>query len=335
MERRLRFDLRVGGCDVRKCGILGCGRVGATIAYTLMQTDWFSDLILIDPDYRKAESEAADLAHGLPFHTPMDIYAGDYADLSDCGLIILAPELHPDPNDMHRTCFRPLATVIGNIVLYNQNAILLNVSDPVDLLTYLIYRESGFPPCRVIGSGTVLETARLKQMVGRHLGVDSRNVHSFIIGEHGENEFPVWSSANVSGVDLKHYCESCGRGYDSAVLEGLFRDVRDSACRIVRAKGHAYYAVAESVKRIVSAIVHDENTILPVTTPVDGHYGLENVCLSLPCILSRNGIKRVLEIPLSNEEEAALRHSARALEKLYASYFKSETQTKIGHDLVL
>lgn len=324
MERKLRFDLRIGGSDIRKCGILGCGRVGTTVAYALMQTDWFSDLILIDPDLHRAQSEAADLCHGLPFHTPMDIYAGDYADLADCGLIIFAPDMKISPASPIQSCIKPLCSMIGNISLYNQDAILLNAADPVDLFTYIVYRESGFPASRVIGSGTVLESARLKQMVGRHLGVDSRNVHTFIIGEHGANEIPVWSSANVSGVDLHHYCESCGRGYDKTVLDGLFRDVRDSACKITNTKAHAYYAIAEAVKRIVSAIIHDENTILPVSTSVDGHYGLENACLSLPCVISRSGVRRILEIPLNDKEEAILRLSARELEKRYNQIFTAE-----------
>ncbi|MBQ7347040.1 MAG: L-lactate dehydrogenase [Clostridia bacterium] len=317
MERKLRFDLRIGGCDIRKCGILGCGRIGTTVAYTLMQTGWFSDLVLIDPDYRVAEIEAADMAHALPFHTPMDIYAGDYADLSDCGLIILAPEVGQEYGGEDRSvqCVKQLRTATGNILLYNQNAILINVCEPVEELSHMIYRTSGYPASRVIGIGTVLETARLKQMVGRYLGVDSRNVHSFIIGEHGENEIPVWSSANVSGVDLSHYCDSCGRGYDKAMLDGLFRDVRDSACRIAGTKGAGYYAIAESVKRIVSAIVRDEHTILTVSALAEGHYGLEDVYLSLPCIVSRGGVKRVLEIPLDEDEETRLRRAAKRLKE--------------------
>ena len=152
-------------------------------------------------------------------------------------------------------------------------------------------------------------------MVGRHLGVDSRNVHTFIIGEHGDSELAVWSSANVSGVDLNHYYESCGRGHDETVLEGLFEEVRDSAYHIIKAKGATYYAIAESVKRIVAAILREENSILPVSTLVDGHYGLENVCMSLPCIVGAGGIRQVLEIPLSHEEEARLHRSAAALKR--------------------
>ena len=304
-------------CNYRKCGIIGCGNVGSTTAYTLMQTGWFSEMVLVDLDTKRAEGEASDIAHGLPFHTPMDIYAGDYADLADCGLIIITAGAKQNPGDTRmdllRTNARIFRSIVTNIAIYNQTAILLVVTNPVDVLSYVTYRFSGFPASRVIGSGTVLDTARLKQLVGTHLGVDSRNVHSFIIGEHGDSELPVWSSANVSGVDLLHYCDSCGRGYDQTVLDGLFYDVRDSAYRIIEAKGATYFAIAESVKRIVSAIVRDENTILPVSALVDGHYGLDGVYMSLPCIVSRSGIKQVLEIPLNEEEDIKLRQSAKKL----------------------
>ena len=303
--------------NLRKCGIIGCGNVGATTAFTLMQTGWFSEMVLIDINTKKAEGEASDLAHGLPFHTPMDIYAGDYTDLAACGLIIITAGANQKPGetrlDLVRTNAKIFRSIVSNIALYNQSAILLVVTNPVDVLSYVTYRVSGFPAHRVIGSGTVLDTARLKQLMGSHLGVDSRNVHSFIIGEHGDSELAVWSSANVSGVDLHHFCDSCGRGYDKPVLDALFREVRDSAYGIIQAKGATYYAIAESVKRIVSAIVRNENAILPVSALVDGHYGLNGVYMSLPCIVNRSGVKQVLEIPLNEEEETYLHHSASTL----------------------
>ncbi|MBQ7334952.1 MAG: L-lactate dehydrogenase [Clostridia bacterium] len=311
MEKKLQYG---NASNIRKCAIIGCGNVGATTAYTLMQTGWFLEMVLIDIDKKKAAGEAADLAHDLPFHTPMDIYAGDYAELVDCGLIIITAGANQKPGetrlDLVRTNTRIFRSIVNNITIYNHDAILLVVTNPVDVLSYVTWKISGFPSHRVIGSGTVLDTARLKQLLGTHLGVDSRNVHSFIIGEHGDRELPVWSSANVSGVDLIHYCENCGRGYDKTVLDGLFRDVRDSAYEIIEAKGATYYAIAESVKRIVAAILRDENSILPVSAPVDGHYGLEDVYMSLPCIVSRSGIRQVLEIPLNDEEEMRLRRAA-------------------------
>ncbi len=306
-------------CGFRKCGIIGCGNVGASIAYTLMQTGWFSELVLLDLNTKKAEGEAADLRHGLPFHTPMKIHAGSYADMTDCGIIIITAGANQRPGEtrmeLARTNAKIFRSIVSNIVIYNQSAILLVVTNPVDVLTYVAWQTSGFPASRVIGSGTVLDTARLKQLLGHHLGVDSRNVHSFIIGEHGDSELPVWSSANISGVDLPHYCESCSFGYDPVVLEKLFEEVKNSAYRIIEAKGATYYAIAESVKRIISAIVRDENSILPVSALVNGHYGLEDVYMSLPCTVCRSGIRQVLEIPLNEEETDRLQRSAETLKE--------------------
>ncbi|MBQ9773525.1 MAG: L-lactate dehydrogenase [Clostridia bacterium] len=315
MENKIRLTNEV---NMRKCAIIGCGNVGATTAYTLMQTGWFAEMVLIDVNRKKADGEAADIAHSLPFHSPMDIYAGDYSDLGDCGLIIITAGANQKPGetrlDLLRTNTRIFRSIVNNITLYNSGAILLVVTNPVDVLSYVTWKISGFPAERVIGSGTVLDTARLKQLLGSHLGVDSRNVHSFIIGEHGDSELPVWSSANVSGVDLHQYCANCGQGYDKGILDSLFRDVRDSAYEIIEAKGATYYAIAESVKRIVSAIVRDESSILPVSALVGGHYGIDGVYMSVPCIVGRTGIRQVLDIPLNEEEETSLQHAATTLQ---------------------
>jgi len=273
---------------------------------------------LVDPDDRLAEAEATDLAHALPFHAPVDIYAGDFADLSECGIIILAPPSSDATAKKPSQNAKPLRMAMANLLLYNQDAILLNTCEPSEPLTQLLHRFSDYPPEHILGIGTLPDTARLELMVGRHFGVDSRNVHSFIIGEHGENEIPVWSSANVSGVDLCHYCDCCGKGYDRSLLDGLFRDVRDTAARIASTKGSGFYAVAEAVKRIVAAIVRDEHTVLTVSALARGHYGLENVCLSLPCIVGRGGIRQVLEIPLNEDEETRLRATAKRLSKEFA-----------------
>ena len=308
------------GVNFRKCGIVGVGHVGATVAYSLMQTGWFSELVLLDINQKKAKGEADDLSHGLPFHAPMDIYAGTYTDLADCGVIVITAganrkpgETRLDPAHVNAQIFR---SIVNNIAIYNQNAILLVVTNPVDILTYVTYHASGYPVNRVIGSGTVLDTARLKQALGEYLEVDGRQVHSFIIGEHGDSELAVWSSANISGVDLPRYCESCSKGYDPTALDAIFQEVKNSAYKIIEAKGATYYAIAESVKRIIAAIVRDENAILPVSTLVSGHYGLEDVCMSLPCVVNRQGIHRILEIPLNDEEHRRLQSSAATLRRV-------------------
>ena len=306
--------------NFRKCGIVGVGNVGSTVAYTLMQTGWFSEMVLLDINTKKAHGEASDLSHSLPFHAPMDIYAGTYTDLADCGIIVLTAGANRLPDQSRlapaKTNAQIFRSIVNNISIYNQNAILLVVTNPVDILTYVAYQASDYPPSRVIGSGTVLDTARLKQLLGKELEVDSRQIHAFIIGEHGDSELPVWSSANVSGIDLPHFCQLHGHGDDADTLHQLFLRAKNSAREILEAKGATYYAIAESVKRIISAIIRDENSILPVSTLATGHYGLDDVCLSLPCILNRHGVAHILEIPLSNEEHARLQLSAQTLKKV-------------------
>lgn len=301
----------------RKCAIIGVGDVGATTAFSLMQSGLFSELVLIDVDKKRAVGEAEDLGHALPFLSPMEIYAGDYPDLSDAALIIIAAGAAQRSGetrlDLVRKNTEIFRTVIENICQYNENAILLAVTNPVDILTEVARRVSGFPAERVIGSGTVLDTARLKFLLGQHLGVDARHVHAFIIGEHGDTELPVFSSANISGIDLDHFCnEDCPECRHSD-LHRLFEQTRDAAYRIIAAKGSTYYAIAEAVRRIATAIFRDESAILPVSVSVNGTYGLRDLSLSLPCVLGRSGVQRVLEIPLSEQEMRLLQHSAKRM----------------------
>ncbi len=321
--------------NIRKCAIIGCGNVGATTAYTLMQSGLFSEMVLIDIDMKRAQGEAEDIAHGLPFHSPMNIYAGSYSDLSDAALIIITAGAAQRPGEtridlVHRNV-RVFSSIVDGITGARAEGIILVVTNPVDVLTYVTLVRSRFPKNRVIGSGTVLDTARLKQLVGERLGVDSRNVHTFIIGEHGDSEVAVFSSANVSGVDLSLYCRECCEECDPTGFSQLFEEVRDAAYRIIDAKGATYYAIAEAVRRIAEAIVRDEHTILPVSTVSDGHYGIEGICLGLPCIVGRSGIERVLEIPLNGDEEGRLRRSAQSLreviDSLGAEYSSSISMT--------
>ena len=310
----------------RKCAVIGCGFVGATCAFSLMQSALFSEMVLIDIDVHKAEGEAADLNHGVPFHAPMEIYAGDYDDLVDASLIIITAGAGQRPGetrlDLVEKNTRIFRSILSEIVRYNSDAILLVVTNPVDILTYETLRYSGFPENRVIGSGTVLDTARLKYLIGKELGVDFRNVHTFIIGEHGDSELPVWSSANISGVDLDHYCASCVEGPGNARLRELFSEVKSAAYRIIEGKGATYYAIAESVRRIAEAVMRDEDTILPVSTLLTGQYGICDICLSLPCVIGANGIHRVLEIPLSEEEYTRLHRSAETIQQVIESVRK-------------
>ncbi len=310
--------------NIRKCAVIGCGNVGATTAYTLALARLFSEMVLIDLDKQKAEGEASDISHALPFASPMDIYAGDYPDLADANIIIItagaSQRVGETRIDLAKRNAEIFKTIVGNITKYNSEGIIIVVTNPVDILTYVTLKISGFPPSRVIGSGTVLDTARLKYLIGRHLDVDPRNVHTFIIGEHGDSELPVWSSANISGVDLNKFCGSCNGDCSKESLQALFEDVKMSAYKIIEAKGATYYAIAASVKKIVSTIMRDENAILPVSTLVDGHYSLGEICLGLPCIVGSSGIKQVLEIPLDDNELELLKKSADKLQEIVSSF---------------
>ncbi|MGN1480368.1 L-lactate dehydrogenase [Porcipelethomonas sp.] len=300
----------------QKCAVIGCGAVGATIAFALTQHSLFSELVLIDSNTAKAQGEAMDLSHGLPFTHPMKVYAGDYKDISDCFLIIITAGTAQKPNetrlDMVHKNVEIFKNIIPNITKYNNEAIILVVSNPVDILTYCTIKLSGFPTNRVLGSGTVLDTARLKYLLSEHLCVDSRSIHAFIIGEHGDSELAVWSSANVSGIDLEDFHGLCASCRDVS-FKDVYEDVRDSAYEVIERKGATYYGIAMAVMRIVLSIIRDEHSVLPVSCFVDGHYGLEDLCIGVPAIVGSSGIEKVLDIPLSNEENDKLAASVKTL----------------------
>ena len=301
----------------RKVAIVGCGFVGSSIAFSLMQKGIYSELVLIDANHAKAEGEALDLSHGLPYTAAMDIYAGDYKDAADCSLIIITAGANQKPGETRLDLIGKnvaiLKSIIPQITATDFEGILMIVSNPVDVLTYAAQRISGYPPERVIGSGTVLDTARLKYILGRHLDVDSRSVHAVIIGEHGDSELAVWSGANVSGIDLNHFCEIRGHFQHEASMQRIYEDVRDSAYEIIKRKGATYYGIAMAVARIAECIVKDEQAVLPISVILDGEYGLSGLALSIPSVLGVHGVQKVLEIPLNEKEDQELHDSAKQL----------------------
>ena len=301
----------------RKVAIVGCGFVGSATAFALMQSELFTEMALIDVDRDRAEGEALDIAHGMPFADPMNIYAGDYDDAADAAIIIVTAGANQQPGetrlDLVHKNVRIFKSIIPELAQRDYQGILLVVSNPVDILTHVALKLSGMPENRVIGSGTVLDTARLKYLLGERLGVDSRSVHAFIIGEHGDSELAVWSGANVSGISLDHFCELRGYYEHDKADEWLQREVRDSAYEIIRRKGATYYGVAMAVERIVRAIVRDEHSVLPVSNLLQGQYGIDGLCMSIPAVVGRNGVEDTLEIPLSPAEREALRDSAATL----------------------
>ena len=298
----------------RKVAVIGCGFVGASIAFALMQRGLFSEMVLLDVDQAKAEGEAMDLSDGLPYAASMDIYAGTYDDVTDCALIVLTAGVNQKPGetrlDLISRNIQILQSIVPQIRARKFDGILLVVTNPVDVLTYAAWRLSGLPAQRVIGSGTVLDTARLKQLLGQHLQVDSRNVHAFIIGEHGDSELAVWSGSNVSGLNLDDFCRLRGMQNDPAAMQALYETVRNSAYEIIRRKGATYYGIAMAVSRIAECIVKDEHAVLPVSVVAESVKDLEELSLSIPAILGSNGVEQVLEIPLNSSERMALTNSA-------------------------
>jgi L-lactate dehydrogenase len=303
--------------NIRKAAIIGCGYVGSSIAFALMQRGLFSELVLIDVDHARAEGEAMDLSHGLAYTASMDIYAGNYNDIADCALIIITAGANQKPGETRLELISKnvaiLKSIIPQITATAFEGILLMVANPVDVLTYAACKISGYPKNRVFGSGTVLDTARLKHLLGRRLDVDARSVHAFIIGEHGDSELPVWSGANVSGIELNHFCELRGQYDHDASMEQIYEDVRDSAYAIIERKGATYYGIAMAVARIAESIVKNEGAVLPVSVELDGEYGLSGLALSIPSVIGKSGVETILEIPLSDKEAQALRASAMQL----------------------
>ena len=306
--------------EMKKCVVIGAGFVGATSAFALMQGGMFSELVLIDINAKKAAGEVMDLNHGMPFAQPVRITAGGYDDVAGAGLIILAAGANQKPGetrmDLAAKNIGIFRGIIAEIVARNTDCILLVVTNPVDVLTYAALKFSGFPPSRVIGSGTVLDTARLKYLLGGHFGVDSRNVHAYILGEHGDTELAAWSTATVAGIPVEQYCRQCGKCADHNCLNEIFDDVRNSAYRIIEGKGATYYAVAMAVARIAEAIVRNENSVLTVSSHMDGQYGLKGICLGLPAIVGREGISSIPEMELTVEELQQLHRSAEIVQNV-------------------
>lgn len=303
--------------DRQKVAIIGCGFVGAACAFALMQSGMFSEMVLIDVDKSRAEGEAMDISHGVPFAKPAKIYAGDYDDIRDAAIIVITAGANQKPDetrlDLVHKNVKIFQSIIPQIREREYGGILLVVSNPVDILTYVAEKLSGFTENRVIGSGTVLDTARLKRAVAEHLTVDSRSVHAFIIGEHGDSEIAAWSGANISGIPLSDFCELRGHYKHEENTTRIAEAVKKSAYKIIEKKQATYYGIAMSVKRICEVILRDEKSILPVSSMMYGEYGISDVALSMPAIVGKNGVETKVPIPLSDEELDRLRQSASML----------------------
>lgn len=308
--------------NFRKAVMVGCGFVGSASVFALMQSGLFSEIAMIDADMDKAEGEAMDISHGIPFAKHMRVYAGDYDDVRDAGIVIVTAGANQKPDETRLDLVHKnvgiFKSIIPQIASRDFKGILLVVANPVDILTAVAQKLSGLPENRVIGSGTVLDTGRLKTRLSEHLGVDSRSIHAFIIGEHGDSEIAAFSSANVSGIPLNDFCEMKGHFNHDESEKFIAEDVKNAAYEIIQRKRATYFGVAMAVKRICECIVRDEKSILPVSTMMHGEQGIEGVVLSMPCVVGGDGIETQVPIKLDEDEAKRLRESADILKGIMA-----------------
>jgi L-lactate dehydrogenase len=291
--------------------------VGASFAYSLMQSGAANELVLIDADAARAEGEMMDLNHGMPFVRPMRIIAGNYSDLADADVIVICAGVGQRPGQSRLELLQTNAGIFHNIVpkvtAVNRDAIIIVATNPVDILTQIAALIVGLDRCRVLGSGTSLDTARLRYMLGVHYGVDSRSVHAYVVGEHGDSELALWSLANIGGVRLTDFVGANGQGYDQAALDRIFNQTRNAAYEIIQRKKATYYAIGLGLLAIVEAVLRDQHTVMTVSSPLLGQYGVGDIAISMPAIVGRRGVEEVLNLPLSESELAAFQSSAQTL----------------------
>ena len=300
-----------------RIAVVGAGNVGATFAYSVMLSGLAAEIVLIDADKARAEGQAMDLDHAVPFNQPVRVWAGGYEDCKGALVTMVSAGASQRPGesrlDLLKRNIAVFREVIGEIAAVNPEGIILVATNPVDVLTYAAYKISGLSRRRVFGSGTILDTARFRTLLANHFDVDPRSLHAHIIGEHGDSEVPVWSLANIAGVRLADLGGEGWPKYEPKAMEEIFLKTRDAAYHIIERKGATYYAVASGLLRIVEAIVRDQSTVLSASSLLSGQYGLSNVCLSLPTVINRRGVARVLQLDLDAGELDKLTRSAEIL----------------------
>lgn len=303
-----------------KVAIVGAGSVGATTAYALMDSAAINDVVLIDIDREKAEGEAMDLGHGASFVKPVRVTAGDYEDAWDADVVIITAGLPQEPGETRLELAERNAEVFREMVPQiteglQDDAVLLVVTNPVDVLSYVTWKVSGLPAERVLGSGTVLDTARFRNVLSDTCGVAEQNVHGYVLGEHGDSEVLAWSSTHVAGTQFEDFCERALPADEQPDLDAIDDRVRGAAYEIIEKKGATYYAIGLAVRQIVEALVRDENSIHTVSTLLEGEHGIEDVYLSLPSVVNRSGVKQTIELTLDDDEREQLVASAEVLKE--------------------
>ena len=298
----------------QKVGLIGTGFVGSSFAYSLMQRGIASELVLIDANADKAVGETMDLNHGLSFTKPMKITAGNYSDLAGSKVVVISAGTSQRPGETRLDLLARNAaifrSIIPEVVRHNPGGIILIATNPVDILTFISLKESSLPPSKVIGSGTILDTARFRFLLGQYYEVDTRSVHSYIVGEHGDSEIPLWSMANIGGVRLQEFAPLKNKQYDQEEMNRLFISVRDAAYEIIKRKGASYYAIGLGLLSIVESILGNYRSVLSISTLMTGQYGARDICLSFPSVVGENGVEEILTLSMNTEEQEGFRASA-------------------------
>jgi L-lactate dehydrogenase len=302
-------------------GIVGTGQVGMAAAYAIFQQKTASKLVLIDIDRKRAEGEAMDLMHGQAYVGRCNVQAGDYADLQDAQMVVIAAGVSQKPGESrlellnrNAATFREVAAQLDQ---YAPDAILLIATNPVDILTYVMQQLSKRPANLIIGTGTMLDTTRFRTLLGGYYNVDPRSVHAFILGEHGDSEVPIWSTADIAGTPLLNNT-ILGKPFDRAALDALFQQVRRAAYEIINRKGYTNWGIGLVIAHLWRTIREDQNSVLPVSVKLDGEYGIHAVCLSIPTAVGINGVGDRVPPALNEQELQALRHSGDVLKQSLA-----------------
>ncbi|MGA9070763.1 MAG: L-lactate dehydrogenase [Terracidiphilus sp.] len=304
----------------RKVVIVGAGAVGSTFAYALAQSGLADEIALLDHNHELALGQVLDLAHGQAFFPSVQIHEGQAKDYHDAHMIVITAGAKQGPGesrlDLLQRNVKIINGIIDEILLQKSSAVVLMVSNPVDILTYAAYKRSGWPRGRILGSGTVLDSARFRYLLSKHCGVDVHNVHAYILGEHGDSEFAAWSMTNLAGLPIEQFCKLCSQCDDPlAGRHELLEEVRNSAYHIIDYKGATWFGVGLALTRIAAAILRNQHGVLTVSSVMAGEFGLNGVSLAVPCIVSQNGVERVLEVVLPPDEQSALMNSAAILRK--------------------
>jgi L-lactate dehydrogenase len=303
-----------------KVGIVGTGMVGATAAYALVMRGVGREIVLVDRNEKRAQAEADDLFHAVPFAHPLQVRAGDYADLAGSRVVILSAGVGQQPGETRLHLLTRNAAIFRQVVpavlQHAPEAVLVVATNPVEVMTHLAARyaaEHGVPPTRVLGSGTTLDTARFRALLSRHLGVDARHIHGYVVGEHGDSEVLTWSLVTVGGMPLAEFCRQNSIALTESVRNEIEHQVRDAAYHIIEGKGATYYGIGSALARIVDAILGDQRSILTVCTPVAEVAGVCDVTISVPHLVGGKGVLASFPLPLSDAEEDSLRTSAQVV----------------------